>query len=62
MKKRLVDEFRIGDRIEVNLGDGDWPPAVVIGLDHPGLWVLDELGRRWFITNRRRIRRRAGGA
>jgi len=62
MKKRLVEEFRIGQRVEVNLSDGSWPSAVVVGLDHPGLWVQDDLGRHWFVTNRRRIRRREDGA
>jgi hypothetical protein len=61
MKKRLVDEYRIGEDVEVDFGDGNWLHAVVVELDHPGLWVLDGLGRRWFVTNSRHIRRQLYG-
>ena len=57
MKKRIVEEFRIGERVEVDFGEGRWLPVVVIDLAHPGLWVLDGKGRRWFVTNKKRIRR-----
>jgi hypothetical protein len=57
MKKRIVDEFRIGERVKINFGDGFWLPAVVVELAHPGLWVQDGVGRRWFVTNKKRIRR-----
>jgi hypothetical protein len=57
MKKRIVEEFRIGEWVEVDFGEGCWLPAVVVDLAHPGLWVLDGTGRRWFVTNKKRIRR-----
>lgn len=58
MNQRLVEQFSVGDRIEIEFGDGDWLPAIVVDLAHPGLWVQDGLGRRWYVTNTRRIRRR----
>ena len=57
MNKRIVNEFRIGDKVEIKFSDGHWLRSVVIELAHPGLWVLDGEGRRWFVTNKRRIRR-----
>ena len=57
MIKRIVEEFRIGEGVEINLGDGNWLRAIVVYLDHPGIWVQDDLGRRWFVTNKKNIRR-----
>ena len=57
MNKRIVNEFRVGEKVEIDFGDGRWRRAVVIELAHPGLWVLDGAGKRWFVTNKRRIRR-----
>lgn len=57
MKKRLVDKYRVGDRVEIDTGRAQWSPAVVLEHDHPGLWVLDGSGKPWFVTNTGRIRR-----
>ncbi|MFZ0544446.1 MAG: hypothetical protein WAM60_03355 [Candidatus Promineifilaceae bacterium] len=60
MKKRLVEMFKLNDRVEIYLrtthGD-DWQPGRVIQLDHPGVWVEIDGGSHWFVTNRQKIRR-----
>jgi hypothetical protein len=57
MKKRIVEEFRIGEEVEIDFGEGPWLRVVVVKHAHPGLWVQDEMGRQWFVTNKKRIRR-----
>ena len=59
MAQRLVDTYRIGDQVEVffhDEEDDEWRPARVVALQHPGVWVLTEDRRLWFVTNGRRIR------
>lgn len=59
MPPRLIEIYRLNDRVEVLFADeeGDaWRPAVVRGLDHPGVWVQTADRRLWFVTNGRRIR------
>ncbi len=57
MNKRLVEQYAVGDEIEIKFADGEWLRAVVVDLAHPGLWVKDDLGRFWYVTNTGRIRR-----
>lgn len=57
MNKRLVERYRLGERVKIDFGKGQWQPAVVVEHAHPGLWVEDRSGRRWYVTNTRRIRR-----
>ena len=57
MNKRHVNEFRIGEKVGIDFGHGRWQRAVVIVLEHQGLWVHDGQGGRWFVTNTQRIRR-----
>jgi hypothetical protein len=59
MSARLIEIYKLDDRVEVLFADeaGDtWRPGVVRGLDHPGVWVQTEDRRLWFVTNGRRIR------
>jgi hypothetical protein len=57
--QRLVETYRIGDAVEVFFQDEvaeEWRPARVVALQHPGLWVITEDRRVWFVTNGKRIR------
>jgi hypothetical protein len=57
--QRLVETYRIGDSVEVFFQDEvaeEWRPARVVALQHPGLWVITEDRRVWFVTNGKRIR------
>jgi hypothetical protein len=59
MPARLTEIYKPDDRVEVLFADeaGDtWRPAVVRGLDHPGVWVQTADLGLWFVTNDRRIR------
>jgi len=59
--QRLVETYRIGDSVEVffqDEEDEEWRPARVVALQHPGLWVITEDRRLWFVTNGKRIRAR----
>ena len=62
MAKRLVDTYCLDELVEVFLqaeeGEEAWRPARVVGLQHPGLWVLTDDRRLWFVTNGKRIRAR----
>ena len=61
MAQRLVETYRIGDSVEVFFQDEvaeEWRPARVVALQHPGLWVITEDRRLWFVTNGKRIRAR----
>lgn len=57
MSKRLNELYRPGERVEITFGRDMWRPAVVIRSDPPGLWVRDQAGQNWFVTNGRRIRK-----
>jgi hypothetical protein len=64
MPPRLTEQYRPGDAVEIYLSDGEdetWQPAIVVLLQHPGVWVRTDDGRAWFVTNGRRIRPRAPG-
>lgn len=61
MPRRLVDRFHPGDVIEVLFAaedaEGEWRPARVLALQHPGVWVRSvEDGKLWFVTNGQHIR------
>ena len=59
MAQRLVDTYRLDETVEVLFQDEvgeEWRPARVVALQHPGLWVLTEDRRLWFVTNGKRIR------
>jgi hypothetical protein len=60
MVKRLVDQYQLGDVVEIMLKDGVWQTAVVISQQHPGIWLRTVTGHQWFVTNTRRIRPTAG--
>jgi hypothetical protein len=55
MAKRLVELYKVGDKVKVTFGDGHWWLGEVIGLDHPGIWVAIQGGGLWFVTNAGRI-------
>jgi len=64
MSQRLRDRFRLGDQVEIYisvpadagvLADVGWQPGKVVGVQHPGLWVV-AMGTYWFVTNGRHIR------
>ena len=56
MSERLIEQYEIGDAVELLLGER-WYPGVVVVKQHPALWVRTADGRPWFVTNSRRIRR-----
>lgn len=59
MPPRLSETYQAGDAVEVRFeeaGDITWQGARVLGPQPPGLWVQTADGRRWFVTNGRRIR------
>jgi hypothetical protein len=58
MGTRLVETYEIGAGVEVRLRSSRWFYARVIGHEHPGVWVQDDLGRQWYVTNARHIRRK----
>jgi hypothetical protein len=57
--QRLVESYRMNDPVEVfvqNEEGDEWRPARIVALQHPGVWVLTEDHRLWFVTNGKRIR------
>jgi hypothetical protein len=59
MAQRLVDTYRLDDPVEVLFQDEiaeEWRPARIVALQHPGVWVLTDDRRLWFVTNGKRIR------
>jgi hypothetical protein len=60
--QRLVDTYRLDETVEVfsqnEEGEEAWRTARVVGLQHPGVWVLTDDRRLWFVTNSKRIRAR----
>jgi hypothetical protein len=55
-KARLVELYPVESCVEIMLGEANWAAGIVIGHQHPGVWVRVQNGRSWFVTNRRRIR------
>jgi vacuolar-type H+-ATPase subunit B/Vma2 len=56
MVKRLVEQYQMNDVVEVKMKNGVWITAVVIKLQHPGIWVQTITGFQWFVTNSSRVR------
>lgn len=56
MAKRLVEQYKINEVVEINMRDGVWITAVVIRHQHPGIWVQTVHRSQWFVTNTTRIR------
>jgi hypothetical protein len=57
--QRLVGTYRLDETVEVlfqDEEDDEWRAGRVVALQHPGLWVLTENRRLWFVTNGKRIR------
>jgi hypothetical protein len=58
--KRLVDTYHLDETVEVFFQDEEgeevWRPARVMGLQHPGVWVLTGDRHAWYVTNGKRIR------
>ncbi len=65
MARRLNERFQVGDRVEIafqgETGPLHWQEGIVVADQPPGLWVQEDSGMRWFVTNGRRIRARAEG-
>lgn len=59
--KRLSEQFRPGDYVEIKFKDSKWRTARVLRHDPPGIWVQDQMGYHWFVTNTRNIRARKNG-
>ena len=57
MTQRLMEQYQVGDLVEIAFGDGVWQTAVVRQPQHPGLWVQTADGRLWYVTNTKRIRK-----
>ncbi len=55
MAKRLSELYGVETAVLILLND-DWRPGVVVAHQHPGIWVETVDGRRWFVTNRQRIK------
>lgn len=59
MVKRLSERFAEQEAVEIFLKTvrGErWTPATIEAFAFPGVWVRTEDGKRWFVTNSRRIR------
>jgi hypothetical protein len=59
MVKRLAEQYRPGDAVEVMFerdGDALWQRGQVVAHQPPGVWVRTADGQMWFVTNTRRIR------
>jgi hypothetical protein len=56
MPARLVEQYPVETAVQLLLADGRWHAGKVVAHQHPGVWVQTENGRRWFVTNTRRIR------
>jgi len=57
--QRLIDTYRPDDPVEILFRDeeGDeWRAGRVVALQPPGVWVLTEDRRLWFVTNGKHIR------
>lgn len=57
MPERLRDLYQSGETVQILLAGKKWRRAVVLRSEPPGLWVRDETGQAWFVTNGRHIRR-----
>lgn len=55
-KKRLVELYAPGERVEITFDGETWFPVIVARHEPPGVWVLSGSGALWFVTNSRHIR------
>lgn len=55
MAKRLTELYPLQTAVEIQLGS-HWFPGIIVHHQHPAVWVQTLDGRRWFVTNGRRIR------
>jgi hypothetical protein len=55
-KARLSELYPVATPVEIMLGGSGWLAGRVEQHQHPGIWVRDENGRSWFVTNRSHIR------
>ena len=55
-KARLVETYPVQARVLIMIAELGWQPGLVVAHQHPGVWVRDEYGRSWFVTNHSRIR------
>lgn len=63
MPPRLVDQYRLGDPVDIRFRGSDvWHAGRIVRHAHPGVWVQTENGQVWFVTNTRNIRRREEGS
>lgn len=59
MPPRLHEQYVVGARVAIQFGHDSaerWWPGTVAAHDPPGIWVRLADGRRFFVTNTRRIR------
>ncbi len=56
MAKRLGELYGAGTAVLILLND-EWQTGIVVAYQHPGIWVETADGRRWFVTNRQRIKK-----
>jgi metallophosphoesterase superfamily enzyme len=55
--KRLSEQYPLHTPVEIYFELIDhWLAGVVVGHQHPAVWVQTADGRQWFVTNGRRIR------
>ena len=54
-KLRLSELYPLQSHVEILL-NGIWQAGIVASHQHPAIWVVDEEGHAWFVTNRQRIR------
>ena len=57
MSRRLIDLYPLGSPVQVYFPQIElWLNGVVVDHAHPAVWVKTFDGRRWFVTNSRKIR------
>ncbi len=61
-KARLVETYPVQASVTIMLAGVGWRAGEVVAHQHPGVWVRDQDGRFWFVTNHNRIRPAGGSA
>lgn len=57
MSRRLIDLYPLGSLVQVYFPQIDlWLTGAIVDHAHPAVWVQTTDGRRWFVTNSRKIR------
>lgn len=57
MSRRLTELYPVGCAVQVFFPQTEsWFAGVIAAHAHPAVWVQTTDGRRWFVTNTRRIR------